>query len=63
MKVCFFSPTAYGYFNPEREKWAGGAETQQFLIARRMIEKGIEVSFITGDHGQDEVEVYDGIRV
>ncbi|MBU8923154.1 MAG: glycosyltransferase family 4 protein [Bacteroidales bacterium] len=63
MKVCFFSPTAYGYFNPDREKWAGGAETQQFFIARRMIENGISVSFITGDHGQPDVEIYDDIEV
>lgn len=63
MKVCFFSPTAYSYFNPEMDKWAGGAETQQFLIARHMIDRGVEVSFIVGDHGQPDVEVFDGIRV
>lgn len=63
MKVCFFAPKAYGYFNPELEKWAGGAETQQFLIARQMVDNGIDVSFIVGDHGQPEVEIYDGIEV
>jgi len=63
MKVCFFSPTAYSYFNPDREKWAGGAETQQVLIARHMANRGIEVSFIVGDHGQPEVEIYDDITV
>ncbi|MBN2185755.1 MAG: glycosyltransferase family 4 protein [Candidatus Krumholzibacteriota bacterium] len=63
MKVCFFSPTAYSYFNPESGKWAGGAETQQILIARRMAERGIDVSFIVGDHGQPEVEIFGGITV
>jgi glycosyltransferase involved in cell wall biosynthesis len=63
MKVCFFAPTAYGYFNPSASAWAGGAEMQQLLIARHMRSKGIEVSFIVGDYGQPEVELFDGIRV
>lgn len=63
MKVCFFSPTAYSYFNRESDSWAGGAETQQFLLARRMIDRGVDVSFIVGDHGQADVEVFDGIEV
>jgi len=63
MKVCFFSPAAYGYFNPDGEKWAGGAETQQVLIARHMISKGIDVSFIVGDYGQADVEIHEGITV
>jgi glycosyltransferase involved in cell wall biosynthesis len=63
MKVCFFSPTAYSYFRPDRATWAGGAETQQLLIANHMKAKGIEVSFIVGDFGQDEVESVDGITL
>lgn len=63
MKVCFFSPAAYSYFNPAGGKWAGGAETQQVLIARHMTDKGIDVSFIVGDYGQADVEIYGGITV
>ena len=63
MKVCFFSPTAYAYFDPSGDTWAGGAETQQVLIARHMVDRGVDVSFIVGDHGQDEVERHDGITV
>ncbi len=63
MKVCFFSPTAYSYFRPDRTAWAGGAETQQLLIANHMKSKGIDVSFIVGDFGQDEVERVDGITI
>lgn len=63
MKVCFFSPTAYSYFRPDRTAWAGGAETQQLLLANHMKAKGIEVSFIVGDFGQDEVERVDGITL
>ena len=63
MKVCFFSPTAYSYFRPDRTAWAGGAETQQLLLANHMKAKGIDVSFIVGDFGQDEVESVDGIML
>lgn len=63
MKVCFFSPTAYSYFRPDRTAWAGGAETQQLLLANHMKAKGIHVSFIVGDYGQDEVETVDGIML
>ena len=63
MKVCFFSPTAYSYFRPDRTAWAGGAETQQLLLANHMKAKGIDVSFIVGDFGQDEVEIVDGITL
>ncbi len=63
MKVCFFSPTAYSYFRPDRTAWAGGAETQQLLLANHMKAKGIDVSFIVGDFGQDEVERADGITL
>jgi len=63
LKVCFFAPTAYGYFNPSASSWAGGAEMQQLLIAGRMRARGIDVSFIVGDYGQPDVEVFDGITV
>jgi len=63
VKVCFFAPAAYGYFRPERASWAGGAEVQQILIARRLQARGTEVSFIVGDHGQSDVEVVDGITL
>lgn len=63
MRVCFFSPTAYSYFNPDSNTWAGGAETQQVLIARHMRTKGIDVSFIVGDYGQADIEEVEGITL
>ena len=63
MKVCFFSPTAYSYFNPDGDKWAGGAETQQVLIAKHLAGRGVDVSFIVGDYGQADVERHEGITV
>jgi glycosyltransferase involved in cell wall biosynthesis len=63
MKVCFFSPTAYSYFRPDKTAWAGGAETQQLLLANHMKANGIDVSFIVGDFGQGEEERVDGITL
>ncbi|OQX84328.1 MAG: hypothetical protein B6D63_04950 [Candidatus Latescibacteria bacterium 4484_7] len=63
LKVCFFSPTAYSYFDKSKNLWAGGAEIQQVLVAREMAARGIEVSFIVGDYGQDDVEVFGDITV
>jgi glycosyltransferase involved in cell wall biosynthesis len=63
LRVCFFSPIAYSYFRPDRIPWVGGAETQQVLIARHMLARGIEVSFIVGDYGQPETEIVEGITL
>lgn len=63
MKVCFFSPIAYAYFRPRASLWAGGAETQQFLIGRYLAERGVEVSFIVADYGQPEIEFENGIKL
>lgn len=63
MKVCFFSPTAYAYFNPDSSTWAGGAEVQQVLLARKMAGNGLDVSFIVGDYGQPDSEIVDGITI
>lgn len=63
MKVCFFSPTAYSYFNPSEFTWAGGAEIQQVQIAQYMKNKGVDVSFIVGDYGQADVEIIGGITI
>jgi len=63
LKVCFFSPIAGSYFFPDNYQRTGGAELQQVLIAKYMVNKGIDVSFIIGDYGQNEIEVIDGIKV
>ncbi|UCF05944.1 MAG: glycosyltransferase family 4 protein [bacterium] len=63
MKVCFFSPTAYAYFYPTDSGWAGGAENQQVMIAKHMVNRGINVSFIVGDYGQPDAELVEGITL
>jgi glycosyltransferase involved in cell wall biosynthesis len=63
MKVCFFSPTAYSYFDQEKRTWAGGAEVQQVLVAKYMASKGLDVSFIVGDYGQADAEIVNGITL
>jgi len=41
----------------------GGAEVQQKNVARELVRRGYEVSFVTLDHGQPEGEVCNGIRI
>ncbi len=41
----------------------GGAELQQALIGEGLAKKGHQVSFITMNHGQSEIENLNGFRV
>ncbi len=63
MNICFFSPGAYSYFNPDASTFIGGAELQQVLIAKYMVQRGINVSFIVGDYGQSDVEIVGDITI
>lgn len=65
MKICFISPKAYSLFNPEVEGNFGGAEVQLSLMAKELLRqnRNLEISFIVGDYGQQNVEVYDGIKI
>jgi glycosyltransferase involved in cell wall biosynthesis len=59
MKVCFVSPTAYGYFNPDSSAPTGGAERQLYLLSKAF-GSDVSVSFIVGDYGQPAVESREG---
>lgn len=41
----------------------GGAEMQQVLLARGLLQRGMQVSFVTLDHGQPDGTHYGGITV
>lgn len=62
--VCFVAPSAYPALSG-REDLAhiGGAEQQQVILARELVRRGHQVSFVVLDHGQpDGAEVLPGIR-
>lgn len=64
MKVCFFHLKAYAVFNSKSDAPIGGTLVQMHVLAKQLSElSGFSVSFLTGDFGQSDEEVFDGIRV
>lgn len=63
-RICFVALSCYNLIADRQDiDHIGGAEVQQLLMARWLVEHGFDVSFITFDHGQDCGERIDGIRV
>lgn len=64
MHVCFVAPNAYDVLS-ERSDPAdfGGAEVQQTLLARGLLRRGHDVTFVTSDHGQPPECKLAGIRI
>lgn len=62
--ICFVAPSAYAALSNRHDLChIGGAERQQVLIARELVRRGYQVSFVTLDHGQPDGIVHDGIHV
>ena len=63
-KVCFVSPGIYPLFNHQAGTTYGDAETQLYELAAYFgKQENFEVSVVTDDFGQDEVEFYSGVLV
>ncbi len=63
-KICFVSINAYSLFNPDSFASVGGTEVQLFNLANHLAENtSWKVSFIVGDWGQADVEIYNKIEV
>jgi glycosyltransferase involved in cell wall biosynthesis len=52
--VCFFAPYLWPAFSGGRIPFAGGAETQQRMLATGLAARGLEVVVATCDYGQGE---------
>jgi glycosyltransferase involved in cell wall biosynthesis len=63
MKICFVAPHAYPLFVNSLDDTVGGSEFQQVSIAKELVKKGYQVSFVVGDFGQSELEYIDGIEL
>lgn len=61
--ICFVSYGLYSYLNQGSSENAGGAERQQYLIAKELVDRGYNVSAIVGDYGQEKHETIEGIEV
>ena len=55
-KVCFISLNAYVLLPQKNLGFTGGAELQQVLLAKELSKRGFEVSFVTFDFCQKEIE-------
>ena len=64
IKICFVQVHTYSMFNSLSEANIGGTELQLYLLSKELAkDRRFDVSFIVGDWGQKEFEVYDGVKV
>lgn len=62
--ICFVAPHAYPLMAGRNDiAVVGGAELQQYFLARGLVERGFEVSMVCLDYGQPDVSRIDGITV
>ncbi|WP_331234204.1 glycosyltransferase family 4 protein [Natronorarus salvus] len=61
-KVCFISPSSYGYFTNNKKIAGGGAERQLYLLGNNLTDD-FNVSFVVGDYGQASVESHENISL
>lgn len=62
--ICFLAPNTFPVLASDPDiPFAGGAEVQQVIIARGLVERGYTVSMICLDFGQDDVCVVNGVTV
>lgn len=64
VKVCFVAPNIYGLYNPLSRSHYSGADAQLYELARFLsANPRFQVSAVTGDYGQEEIEYYNGVLV
>jgi glycosyltransferase involved in cell wall biosynthesis len=62
MKVLFLSSFAHLALDPAETRVSGGAELQVALLARELAARGHDCVLVSGDHGQPEQRVLQGVR-
>jgi len=64
IKICFIQTYVYPLFNDKNDSIHGGSELQLYLIAKELSkDKNFEISFIVGDFGQEDVEIFDDVKL
>jgi len=62
-KICFISRQAYPYISKKNYNSAGGSELQETLLAKELLKRGNNSSFIVGDYRQDNYTKIDGLEI
>ncbi len=62
MKFAFLSSYAHLALDPAETRVSGGAELQVALMARELVRRGHDCVLISGDHGQADDRVLQGVR-
>ena len=64
IKICFIAPKAYPLFNPQANDVVGGAEVDQYFLARELAkDDNFNISFITADYGQAKIETVENVKI
>ena len=61
--VCFISPYINAYIDPGSDEAIGGAERQQYILAKKMSNEGHDISFITFSRGGPSEEWIGDFRI
>jgi glycosyltransferase involved in cell wall biosynthesis len=63
IRLCVVSLGAYPLLARQNIEIVGGAELQSVLLAKKLAQRGFDVSFVVLDHGQKSPEIIDDIKV
>ena len=64
IKICFIQTYAYSLFNDNSASIHGGSELQLYLITKELSRnEDFEISFVTGNFGQKNIENYGNIKL
>lgn len=63
VQISIISPYVYSYFDPDYGPIPGGAQRQQYLLTKQLVDRGHDVSFIVGDFDQPRRKSIDGITL
>ncbi len=62
-KICFVALDCYPVLRSDTSGHFGGAQVQQVLIAKELLKRGCNTTFITASVYQQDDEIIDGIKV
>jgi glycosyltransferase involved in cell wall biosynthesis len=62
-RICFYSPFLYPVAVEGEVDFVGGAEIQQWALARGLATRGFDVTIATCDFGQEQLVERDGVKL